>query len=333
MAAFYLEVPGLAGTPHVNPHPKPYSWTSPTPVPHQKLLQALAALEPLGLLPAADVADWQAAAAAAAATAAAASTGTWPSRLASPGTGQPDQAGIVDAVRSNSGADIADSTSRPSNLKSRSVAAVYPSGRLFVRCGWVPDSGVELHAAPFESSTGATTTAAGSMAFPMLQSLHLPPPSSPGFSAALDGTVQISLQGGRTTTASGSPTAKGLNQTMRSSVSGHSPHTSPSKAGMRGFGPHEMISNPLAHIGEDVEVGARLAPPVPHVKADRALHRAANGGSKVSSKVPASCSPSECVLMHVISRQYQDYMCSTLFASLYNLVRLLVSKQPPKACC
>eukprot|EP00879_Flechtneria_rotunda_P021764 GHRR01022950.1.p1 GENE.GHRR01022950.1~~GHRR01022950.1.p1 ORF type:complete len:211 (+),score=25.69 GHRR01022950.1:89-634(+) len=37
LAEFYLVVPGLAGTPHVDPQPKPYSWTSPHPVPHHML--------------------------------------------------------------------------------------------------------------------------------------------------------------------------------------------------------------------------------------------------------------------------------------------------------
>ena len=280
VAAFYLVTPGLAGTPHVDPQPKPYSWTSPNPVPHQKLLQALAALEPLGLLPAADVAKWQTT------TGATTSAGMWQSHPAGPSQGQTDQAGAVDAAGSNNGTHDTGSSSRVNKLKSCSVAAVYPSGRLFVRCGWVPDSGVELHAIPFQSSAGAAT---GGMSSPMLQTLRLPPPSSTGFGAASDGMVQVSLQGSRTATATGSPTAKGLNQTAGISTSGYSPHASPSKARDRGVGPHEMIGNPLAHIGEDVEIGARLAPRVPHVKADRSLQRAAIGGSKVSSALLNVC--------------------------------------------
>ncbi|KAF6253850.1 hypothetical protein COO60DRAFT_1463007 [Scenedesmus sp. NREL 46B-D3] len=51
-------------------------------------------------------------------------------------------------------------------------------------------------------------------------------------------------------------------------------------AGVGAEGPGQVFGNPLAHIGEDVEVAQRLAPPLPHTKADKALQRAAIGGHK-----------------------------------------------------
>jgi hypothetical protein len=48
------------------------------------------------------------------------------------------------------------------------------------------------------------------------------------------------------------------------------------------LGADMMIGNPLAYLGEDVEVGQTLAPPLPSLKADRALQRVAQGvGHKV----------------------------------------------------
>lgn len=44
VAHFYVAVPGLAGTPHIDPQPKPYNWTSPVAVPQQKVVQAAALL-------------------------------------------------------------------------------------------------------------------------------------------------------------------------------------------------------------------------------------------------------------------------------------------------
>lgn len=281
VAEVYLVVPGLAGTPHVDPQAKPYCWTSPNPVPHQKLLQAAAALQPLGVLPAADVANLQ--------TFTRSSTAAVSRHHAT--TAAQDGAGMEQpepqsSDPAGSAAGDASSTLKVKNLSSRSVAAVYPSGRLFVRSGWVSDTGVEAHVTPFEHCSAGSVN-------PLLQTLTLLPPSSPAFGAGEDGLVQVSLQGGSqqqgTSNAYRSPTAKGHNQLTSSSLAtpASSPNASPSKARGRGLGPHEMIGNPLAHIGADVEVGPRLAPPVPHVKADRALHRAAVGGNKVSR---CSCS-------------------------------------------
>lgn len=283
VAEFFLVVPGLAGAPHVDPSAKPYSWTSPNPVPHQKLLQAIAVLQPLGVLPAADIANWQALNQTAAANRQQASL----AGQGDTGVEQQDQLPCPDTAGNNgSTAGNAAGAVKVKNLKSRSVAAVYPSGRLFVRCGWVSDTGVEAHVTPFESCSGAATAAAAGTLNSMLQTLALQPPHGPALSVGEDGMVQVSLQGGNQqqqfqgiSGAHGSPTAKGHN-TLGASTS--SPNASPSKARGKGLGPHEMIGNPLAHIGDDVEVGPRLAPPVPHVKADRALHRAAVGGSKVS---------------------------------------------------
>jgi hypothetical protein len=58
--------------------------------------------------------------------------------------------------------------------------------------------------------------------------------------------------------------------------SGSSLPASPDKAG------GAMVSNPLAHLGSDVEVGRTVAPPLTPMKADKALQRVARGvGHKV----------------------------------------------------
>jgi hypothetical protein len=270
LCQFYLLVPGLAGTPHVDPQAKPYSWTSTEPVPHQKLLQAAAALQPLGVVPAVNVANPNQQQQLAVSTA---------SRSAS-------QAGAVAATSARGGADddAADapgSSSAGPNPRGKSIAAVYPSGRLFVRSGWVADHGVESHVTPFE---GSSTAFAARLA---RQALH----GAPGL-AENDGLVQVSVGGAIDAAAAaagsvpGSP-VKGRSNALTATALAGSPHASPerargkSAAGGAADGPDKVFGNPLAHIGKDVEVGQRLAPPLPHMKADKALQRAAIGGSKV----------------------------------------------------
>lgn len=294
VAQFYLLVPGLAGTPHVDPQAKPYSWTSNSPVPHQRLLQAQAALQPLGAVPSIDLGHLpQRGSAALGATAAG------PGASASGQAGSSNQtaaiAGAPLSIAVDAGAEghLAAGQSSISRPKGRSIAALYPSGRLYVRCGWVADTGVETHITPFEgsSSTAFATTLAK-------QAFHM----TPGFNAD-DATVQISVAGRQaaagqqftvaTAAAAGhgsSTAAKGRSGLLAGSST--SPHPSPERSqGKLGSvaaaagGPDVVFGNPLAHIGQDVEVGPRLAPPLPHVKADRALQRAAIGGNKVSREL------------------------------------------------
>jgi hypothetical protein len=263
LCQFYLVVPGLAGTPHVDPQAKPYSWASTEPVPHQKWLQAAAALQPLGVVPAVNVTSLQ----------------------------QQQQLGMAAAGRSSSQsssgdehtADAAGSSSAGAQPRGKSIAAVYPSGRLFVRCGWVADHGVESHTTPFE---GSSTAFAARLA---RQALH----GARG--TENDGLVQVSIGGALDAAAAasgagpGSPVKPHSNALSAAGLA-VSPHASPerargkSAAGAAADGPDKVFGNPLAHIGEDVEVGQRLAPPLPHLKADKALQRAAIGGNKVSTQ-------------------------------------------------
>lgn len=283
LCQFYLVVPGLAGTPHVDPQAKPYSWTSTEPVPHQKLLQAATALQPLGVVPAVNVEILQ----------------QQQKQLVKAAAGHSSsQAGGAEGASSQTGAaDAADaagsSSSAGADPRGKSVAAVYPSGRLFVRCGWVADHGVESHVTPFEGSSGAFAARLAR------QVLH----GAPGI-AENDGMVQVSVAGVVDATAAaagagpGSP-LKGRSTTLSAAGFAGSPHASPDRsrgksaaaaaAGVTAEGPDKVFGNPLAHIGEDVEVGQRLAPPLPHMKADKALQRAAIGGNKVS-ELPAGLS-------------------------------------------
>lgn len=260
VAECFLAVPGLAGSPHIDPQPRPYSWTSPTPVPHSRLRAALAALQPLGALPAADVASWLQATSAAPSVAGGTVVGA-----GSVSTGA--------AGGSSSGGGSASSSSDGSKQRLQSVPAVYPSGRVFVRCGWVADGCAEPQIVPFASADGALSE--GQARPTQLQATLLQAASSPGggasgAAAGMDGTVHVSiaaLQGG-------------------SCSAGGSPHGSPDRAacGRPKAAPPgcTMTANPLACMGPDLEVGARVMPPLPHVKAEHALHRAALGGGRVS---------------------------------------------------
>jgi hypothetical protein len=118
---------------------------------------------------------------------------------------------------------------------------------------------------------------------------------APGI-AENDGMVHVSLAGGADSAAAGagrgSP-VKGRSAALSGAGLAGSPHASPGRArgklaaaaGAAADGPDKVFGNPLAHIGEDVEVGPRLAPLLPHMKADKALQRAAIGGNKVSESV------------------------------------------------
>jgi hypothetical protein len=270
LCQFYLVVPGLAGTPHVDPQAKPYSWTSTEPVPHQKLLQAAAALQPLGVVPAVNVASLQQQQQPGVATA-------WRN------SSQAGAAAALPAGHSSSGdeatADAPGSSSAGAKPRGKSIAAVYPSGRLFVRCGWVADHGVDSHITPFE---GSSTAFAARLA---RQALH----GAPG--TENDGLVQVSIDGALDTAAAAASGAgpasavKGRGNALSAAGMTASPHASPERP--RGKpaaeGPDKVFDNPLAHIGEDVEVGQRLAPPLPHLKADKALQRAAIGDNKVNT--------------------------------------------------
>jgi len=321
---FYLAVPGLGGTPHVDPQAKPYSWTSGKPVPHNRLLQAVASLQPLGVLPAAQAirlpAGQQQQQLAVTATGGSSSADT-----ASPNSNTRAAAVLESAESRRPGSpevtpsSTAHASGSPglsissSSSGSSSFAAMYPSGRLFVRCGWVADSGLEQHFTPFQHTDGAFTL--GHAKETALQhSLRLPNSSSFGE----DGTVQISIAGraaaaGRHpspnpgsprkqqgveflgTAAYNNPLAfHGLGATTGSSSSS-TPAGSPHKAGRPGASAATaaadvMFGNPLAYLGEDVEVGQTLAPPMPPLKADRALQRVAQGaGHKVRGYL-CSCS-------------------------------------------
>ncbi|KAF6253870.1 hypothetical protein COO60DRAFT_1642856 [Scenedesmus sp. NREL 46B-D3] len=263
LCQFYLVVPGLAGTPHVDPQAKPYSWTSTEPVPHQKLLQAAAALQPLGVVPAVDAAGR-------------------PQQLGAAAAGSiSSQAGAVGAAAGECGSvdDAAGGSNAGVKPRGKSVAAVYPSGRLFVRCGWVADHGVEARITPFEGSSAAFA------AHLARRALH----GAPGCGGD-DGLVQVSVGGAVDAAAAasaghGSP-VKSRSAALSGAGLAGSAHASPGSsrgkpaAGVGAEGPGQVFGNPLAHIGEDVEVAQRLAPPLPHTKADKALQRAAIGGHK-----------------------------------------------------
>lgn len=326
VAEFYVAVPGLGGSPHVDPQPKPYSWTSAKPVPHNRLLQAVASMEPLGVLPAAqmvmqsgqqqqlqlhpdpdparsagDPSDAAPSTRAAAALDTGDSGETSNSLAAGSASSQSRQHGNNRNVHSEE--------TRPTSANS--LSAMYPSGVLFVRCGWVADSGIEPQFTPFQHTDGAFGV--GQAKDTALQhSLRVPHTSSFGE----DGTVQISVAGRGTAalpagrqpaSPHGSPSKQQVSTGFMSTTASYtnplafagpasaaggsrsSPRGSPSKAGRAGSTAADadvlFSSNPLAYLqlGEDVEVGQMLTPPMLSTKADRALQRVAHGvGHKAS---------------------------------------------------
>lgn len=212
---------------------------------------------------------------------------------------------------------------------------MFPSGRLFVRCGWVADTSIEAHFTPFLHTDGpfalghAKDTA-------LQQSLRLQPGSSSFGEEGGQCTVQVNITNGagvagggswHAASAPGSPSKHQTADALMFSAAYSNPlayHTSasaasgmhggggaggigssgssssPSRQPTGGFSPTKaaagrglmagggiavsdvMVGNPLAHLGEDVEVGQTLAPPMPPLKADRALQRVAQGaGHKV----------------------------------------------------
>lgn len=268
VAEFYLVVPGSAGTPHVDPQARPYSWTSPTPVAHHKLQQAVELLRPLGVLPATDVANWHAKSTA---------------EVVHGQSGAQEAASGQQELNRMPGTEEADISGLCTTkvLKSHSVAAVYPSGRLFVRCGWVADNGVDAEVNP--TFDGASTAALAGMSPGLLQSMSMLPPDTAAFVAGADTTVHVNLQS-LDNKGTCSPQKRIGQGTLNSLVEASgSPPVLRAAASAAAAGSWELVGNPLAHIGADVEVGQRLAPPLPHVKADRLLHRAVLGGSKVRS--------------------------------------------------
>eukprot|EP00879_Flechtneria_rotunda_P017698 GHRR01018550.1.p1 GENE.GHRR01018550.1~~GHRR01018550.1.p1 ORF type:complete len:809 (+),score=288.09 GHRR01018550.1:245-2428(+) len=320
LAEFYLVVPGLAGTPHVDPQPKPYSWTSPHPVPHQKLQRALAALEPLGVLPAAAGAGGSGLLVGQKRGAAEVVAGTASphqrSRAAPAASHSADASTGFDAttgIRSGHGGEEAAELGAHSTVGSpRRHTAVYPSGRLFVRCGWVADTGLQPHGQTSDSNAIAQLAK---------QAMPLQDVSQVTGYTFEDGMVQVSIlqpgQAGRPSVPQlqqywqqqpGSPLAVKASpgrHEMQSSpckppllagVQSSSPHASPSNlrgkqrvgssgGDSRSPGPAtvgsnagmQVFDNPLAHIGKDVEVGPTVAPPLPHIKTERVLHRAVAG--------------------------------------------------------
>jgi hypothetical protein len=332
VAELYLAVPGLGGTPHVDPQAKPYSWTCPKPVPHSRLLQAVASLQPLGVLPAAQIAGpagqqqqllqrhMHGTSTTGSGSSVVGSRGTARAAAALEGGESAAQtdADTAAAEPSSSGGQgpAASGTGSSSSSGAVGYVAMYPSGRLFVRCGWVSDVGITPHFTPFQH-TDRPFALGQAKETALLHSLRLPNSSSFGD----DGTVQIQLAtkgtgagystGGinmRPGSAPGSPSkhqtgdylgtaaysnplayhGRGTAAGAAAGPSSSSPQGSPRKTGRLGAtaggsaAPDVMYGNPLAYLGEDVEVGQTLAPPMPPMKADRALQRVAQGvGHKV----------------------------------------------------
>eukprot|EP00775_Hariotina_reticulata_P004277 gene4277-4531_t len=277
VAQMYLAIPGLSGTPHVDPQAKPYSWTSPDPVPHQKLLQAMAVMQPLGVLPAVNV-----------------NVGTQPLKH----VGTSASADKVDSGKSIGSGDSSSVAAKGSH----SVSAVYPSGRLFVRCGWIPESDDRQHLVPFDAVDGAFAEgqARPTMLHQTLLSMGRPHDAAAGGGTGEDGLVQVSVgcrsmqQHGLEQTGAPSQqypaslfTVKAAGGSLPSSR-----NSSPDKArgklshvgsssSIAGSMPDVVFGNPLA----DVEAGPAVAPPLPHVKADRALQRAAAGSNRAHGSI------------------------------------------------
>jgi hypothetical protein len=195
---------------------------------------------------------------------------------------------------------------------SSGFVAMYPSGRLFVRCGWVSDAGVEPHFTPFQHTD--RPFALGHAKETALQhTLRLPNSSSFGD----DGLVQVNVTSRpaasgafsmRTGSAPSSPskpqTGDYLGTTnysnplafhgaasLAAGLTGSSKSSPRKDGGLKSTGGSSgadaMFGNPLAHLGQDVEVGQMLAPPMPPLKADRALQRVVQGvGYKVRLTAP-----------------------------------------------
>ena len=277
VAQMYLAIPGLSGTPHVDPQAKPYSWTSPEPVPHQKLLQAMAVMQPLGLLPAVNISSQSMKRAA------------------------PAGADGIDCANDKNKSDSSIVTAQAGH----SMPAVYPSGRLFVRCGWVPERNDGQHLGPFDAVDGALADgqARPTALHQTLLSLGRSNDAAARGETGDDGLVTVSV-GCRSTQLHGLEQGGPCSQQYPVSLltvkaaSGSMPssrNSSPEKAraklshagsssSIAGSMPDVVFGNPLA----DVESGPAVAPPLPHVKADRALHRAAAGGNRVSNISPCS---------------------------------------------
>lgn len=324
VAEFFVAVPGLGGSPHVDPQAKPHSWTSPKPVPHNRLMQAVASLQPLGVLPAVQAVSGPGQPLLQQPLA----TTAGGSRLGVGSPGRARAAAALDAgepspadtaASSSSSGNSAEQTNlvsgagpdSSSNSSSTGFAAMYPSGRLFVRCGWVADAGIEPHFTPFQHTDGPFGLGQSKQTA-LQQSLRLPDSSSFGD----DGLVQVNITGRPGAAAPGSGIGRRLGSAPASpskqqagdylgtaaftnplafygtssqgaAGASSSPGASPRKGSRFGgaaglLGADVMIGNPLAYLGEDVEVGQTLAPPLPCLKADRALQRVAQGvGHKV----------------------------------------------------
>lgn len=232
--------------------------------------------------------------------------------------------------------------------KQQAFLAMYPSGRLFVRCGWVADDGTEDQYTPFATtdgpftagqakitalqhtlrmpnsafagagpgdamvhvSLGASTQPGGAYGFDQAHSRHnhhldnhhykqqhstaaysnplaaFAPRYGSTSGVAASGGGAITLSGSSTCSPAGSPDKTGRFAKAAAQVGmfGSPGNSSGSGGRLLGMQDSNMVSNPLAYLGWDVEVGQTVAPPLPPMKVDRALQRVARGvGHKVSN--------------------------------------------------
>ena len=250
LADLYLMIPGLASTPHIDPQSRPYSWTCPVAVPQHKLVQA-AAMVAAGIQPGTTLLQ-----------------GT-------NGRGSPEA-----AVATAEGQGLG---------QSQPLTVVYPAGVVFVRCGWVADTGVDATgetARPFQTAGGV------SAALPAAAVVAVPGDGGGDGEVAVQLRIQPRVAGGAGE-VSGTMQKQQKQKEQRSSGPS-SPGRSPSKQQGSAVGPMgkevyagfvrqgegmSVYGNPLAAENrlEDIEVGLRVMPPLPHLPSDRALHRAAMG--------------------------------------------------------
>jgi hypothetical protein len=262
LAEVYLMIPGLAGTPHIDPQAKPYSWTCPVAVSQHKLVQA-AAMVAAGIQP-----------------------GTTFMR-GSDGRGSPEAAAAAAIGGGDAGVQLGTSGQRST---AQGLTVVYPAGVVFVRCGWVADTGVEAigdTVRPFQTAGGVSATVSAAAVIAGLEGggdggevsvqLRIQPRAAEEAAGIQQQRKQKDQRSSGPGSAGGSPSKQ---QHAAAGAIGREVYAASGRQGPARDEAMSVYGNPLAAGDrglEDIEVGLRVMPPLPHLPSDRALHRAAMG--------------------------------------------------------
>jgi hypothetical protein len=258
VAAPFLAVPGIGGSPHIDPQPKPVSWTCPDPLPQQALAEAAAAAEVQGLV-----------------------SLTAP-RGGRRGGGSGDGVASPAALAPEAGAG-----------QGVALATIFPAGAVFVRSGWVSEGGLaSVLPGVFGAATAkrlAEDAAAGDAAcldqydgadgaatLALVQPFDTASAPARGFGAsgAASGGAWVTYNNPLSADGGGGGRGGALRDTGGTFASWGA------KASM-------LRLNPLADQAGgawDIEVAPALAPPQPPLNAEAALRRAIVGGCTVRGR-------------------------------------------------